>query len=192
MSSLRRDDVDKFFDHSIHIPSRTLYMGPETDAEMAERFVKGMHLLEGISKEVGITVIMNNLGGDAYDGLAAYDAIATSKCHVTILVYGSAMSMGSWILQAADERVMTPNATLMIHNISDDYTGSLTELRARHKESERLTAIMEETYLAKMRVVDPKASLAKLRAMLASESYVTAQEAVRLGLADRILEKAGV
>ena len=189
MSSLRRDDVDKFFDYSIHIPSRTLYMGPETDAEMAERFVKGMRLLETISKDIGITVIMNNLGGDEYDGLAAYDAIATSRCHITVVVYGSAMSMGSWILQAADERVMSPNATLMIHHGSFSMDVTLAELRARNREVERLTTLMEETYLEKMRAVDPKASLAKLRAMLAAESYITAQDAVRLGFADRVLEK---
>lgn len=185
-SNLRRDDVDKFYDYGIHIPSRTLYMGPETDYEMAEAFVKGMHLLESISQDP-ITVIMNNIGGDEYDGLAAYDAISTSACHITIIAYGSAMSMGSWILQAADERVMSPNATLMIHNGSFSMEVTLTEMRARNKEIERLTTLMEETYLEKIRQVDTKYSLTKLRALLSAETYMTAEEAVRLGLADRVL-----
>lgn len=187
-SNLRRDDVDKFFDYNIHIPSRTLYMGPETDEKMAESFVKGMHLLESISLDP-ITVIMNNIGGDEYDGLAAYDAIDTSKCHITVIVYGSAMSMGSWILQAADERVMAPHATLMMHNGSYEHELTLVELRARNKEIERLTLLMEETYLRKMRAVDPKLSVARLRNLLAAETFMPAEEAVRIGLADRVLEK---
>lgn len=185
MSNLRRDDVDKFFDYSIHIPSRTLYMGPETDAEAAELFVKGMHLLGSINQEP-IRVIMNNVGGDEYDGLAMFDAIDTSKCFVTVVVYGSAMSMGSWILQAADDRVMTPNATLMIHNGSFSHDVTLTELRARSKEVERLTGLMEETYMTRMRA---PITLTKLRNMLEKETYLTAEQAVELGLADRVLEK---
>jgi ATP-dependent Clp endopeptidase proteolytic subunit ClpP len=188
-NGLRRDDVDKFFDYSIHIPSRTLYMGPEVDEEMAERFLKGMHLLEGISKDVGITILMDNVGGDEYHGLAIYDAIATSKCHITVIGYGNVMSMGSWIIQAADERVLAPNATVMIHYGSWVAEGTKGEVLAGAREMERLNRIMEETYLAKMRVADPQFTLTKLKKMLDTDSFMPAVEAVRLGLADRVLEK---
>lgn len=188
-NQLRRDDVDKFYAYGIHIPSRTLFMGTEVDEKMAEDFLKGMCLLEGISKDIGITIIMNNIGGDEYHGLAIYDAIATSKCHITIVAYGHAMSMGSWILQAADERVLAPHATVMLHYGTWVAEGSKTEVRALAKEMERLNALMEETYLKRMKEADQSVTPGKLKKMLADECFMTAAEAVKCGLADRILEK---
>ena len=55
---LNRDDIDKFHDYSLHVPSRTIYMGSENgeqwengaesgvDAIMAERFIKNILILE--------------------------------------------------------------------------------------------------------------------------------------------------
>lgn len=188
-SNLRRDDVDKFYDYNIHIPSRTLFMGTEVDELMATNFLKGMHLLEGTSKDVGITIIMDNLGGDEYHGLAIYDAIATSKCHVTIIAYGHAMSMGSWILQAADERVLAPHATVMLHYGTWETDGSKAAVLAQTHEMERLNRLMEETYLQRMRATNPTTTLGKLKKMLDTDYFISAEEAVKLGLADRILEK---
>jgi len=188
-SNLRRDDVDKFYHYDIHIPSRTLFLGTEVDELMAESFLKGMHLLEGISKDIGITIIMNNIGGDEYHGLAIYDAIATSKCHVTIVVYGHAMSMGSWILQAADERVLAPHATVMLHYGSWVAEGSKTEVKALNAEMERLNCLMEDVYLRRMKEVDAAMTPARLKKLLNDECYLTASDAIAKGLADRLLEK---
>jgi ATP-dependent Clp protease protease subunit len=188
MSNMRRDDVDKFFSYSIHIPSRTLYMGDEVDEEMAELFLKGMTLLQAM-KEDSIHVIMNNTGGDEYHGLAIFDAIATSKCHVTITAYGHAMSMGSWILQAADERILAPNCTVMVH-YGVWYGGDAVRnvVLASAKEMERLNRAMEASYLKRMKQVDKRYTLRKLQKLLETDSYFTAEEAVEMGLADRILE----
>jgi len=74
MGSILRDDVDKFFDYGINIPTRTLYMGSTsylgddnesgTDHEMTERAIKGIHLLDSHAKngDKPFTVIMNNPG----------------------------------------------------------------------------------------------------------------------------------
>lgn len=186
MSNIRRDDIDKFFDYSIHVPSRTLYMGDEVNEEMTETFLKGMALLAE-QKIDGIKIIMNNIGGDEYHGLGIYDAIATSKCHVTIKAYGHAMSMGSWILQAADERVLAPNCTVMIHYGQYRVEGGVYVMRAGAKEYERLDRLMEETYLKRMKDKDPSMTLRRLKKMLEEETYLSAAEAVELGLADKVL-----
>ena len=184
---MRRDDVDKFFDYSIHIPSRTLYMGDEVDEEMAELFLKGMTLLEYADNDDPIYIVMNNIGGDEYHGLGIYDAIAASKCHVTITAYGHAMSMGSWILQAADERILSPNCTVMMHYGTWTILGEVNSVRAMNKEFERLNGMMEKVYLEKMKQIDSRCSLQRVKRLLVNESYFTAAEAVELGLADRML-----
>jgi len=187
MAQLRRDDSDRFFDYDIHVPSRTIFMGGECNEGMAERFLKGMRLLDPHSQQ-GITVIMNNTGGDEYHGLAIYDAIATATAHVTIIAYGHAMSMGSWIPQAADARIMAPNATMMLHYGSwGGYELESIHVNTMARENKRLTKLMEAEYLRRIREVQPKFPTSRLRKMLTEEIYLTAHEAVELGLADSVL-----
>jgi len=186
MAKLLREDIDRFYDYDIHVPSRTIFMGTECDEDMAERFLKAMSLLDPAGTE--ITVVMNNTGGDEYHGMAIYDAIACSKCYVTVIAYGHAMSMGSWILQAADKRIMAPNATLMIHYgtwLADDH---VKYFRVQNKEMERINGIMENVYLSRLREIDPKFPARKIRKMLEDEMFLSASDAVGLGLADKVLE----
>ena len=117
------DDPDHLFDHGLYIPTRTIYIGAVGESEdgadevnhrLASRVIKSIHILEG-NKEP-INVILNNPGGDEYHGLAIYDALRHTKCKVYISVFGHAMSMASIILQAGDKRLLSANATLMIHD----------------------------------------------------------------------------
>lgn len=186
MSQLRRDDVDRLFDYGVHIPTRTLWMGTETDEFMAESFLKGLAVLDATSADP-ITVIMNNIGGDEYHGMAIYDAIATSKSYVTIKAFGHAMSMGSWILQAADERLMAPNATMMLHYGTWNASGPVTEVRVYAAEMERINKLMESAYFPRIRAAKPRFTLKQLQAMLERDTFLTAAESVAMGLADRVL-----
>lgn len=188
MAQLRRDDSDRFFDYSLHVPSRTLYVGGEVEEEMAELMLKGMHLLVSAGKEQPIRIIMNSPGGDEYHGLAIFDAIATCTAHVTMIAYGHCMSMGSWIMQAADDRVLAPRATMMIHYGTWAVDDAVRAVRASYREMERVNLLMEEAYLRRMKERDPTFPLRKLRRMLDDDTYITPTEAVELGLVDRLLE----
>lgn len=192
-----RDDIDKFHDYSLYIPQRTIYIGSEqfdvegnesgVDGLMAERTVKNISLLDSTSKDP-ITIIMNNPGGDWYHGIAIYDAIKTAKSHVTVKVYGMAMSMGAIILQAADERILAPNSRIMIHY---GYMG----MESNHpkiyqkwsRESEKLDALQDQILLEKIRERDPNFSLKRLQKMLDFDTILNAKEAVELGLADKVM-----
>ena len=86
-------EIEFFFDYGIDVKTKTLYMGSEgygaddgetgTDFAMAEKVIKGLHVLDSMTQQ-GITIIMNNLGGDFYHGLAIYDAIKACKNQVKI------------------------------------------------------------------------------------------------------------
>lgn len=186
--SILRDDIDKFFDYSLYVPGRTLYLGGEVDEVSAEYFIKGMALLGRIPGPV--TVIMNSPGGDEYHGLGIFDAIATSKSYVTITAYGHAMSMGSWILQAADERIVAPSCTVMLHYGKYFPPDNMTqaEVTRAAAEFERLNGAMERAYFARMKEKNPNVTIGALRKLLNTEAHLTAVQAVELGLADRILE----
>jgi ATP-dependent Clp protease protease subunit len=117
---LTRESIDRFYDYDLHVETRTIYLGDTTesgeiDPELASKVVKSLHVLQSINKEA-IRVLMNTNGGCWHDGLAIYDMLQGSECHITIEVIGAAMSMGAIVLQAADERVIHPNGVLMLHN----------------------------------------------------------------------------
>jgi len=178
-----RTPVDDWFVYDVDIAGRTLFLGGEVDDGMAERFLKGLHLLSGKSSdEINITI--NTTGGDEYHGMAIFDAIACSRCHVTMTGYGNVMSMGSWIMQAADLRVLSPNATMMIHYGSWDKGDEHVKYqRVQLEEMERINVITELAYLPKTTM-----SLRRLKKMLEDEVYLSAEQAVELGLADKVLD----
>jgi len=199
MGRMNRDDIDKFHDYSIYIPHRTIYMGSEGATEddnsehgvdhlMAERTIKNLHILDMQSQEP-ITIIMNNPGGDVTHGMAIYDAIQACRSHVTVKVFGHAMSMGSIILQAADERIMAPNAKFMIHY---GYFSVDTHAKTAEKwmeDSKKDDKWMEKLFLDKIQVKQPQFSMARLRSMLNFDTILTAQQTVDFNLADKILGK---
>ena len=195
MARINRDDVDKLYDYDIYIPSRTIYMGStESDIEngesgveavMAERVIKALHLLD--QKNEPITIIMNNPGGDWYHGMAIFDAIKGCQSHITIKVYGMAMSMGALILQAADKRVMAPNARCMIHYGYMDWGGHSKTFAKWAKENDKLNEEMERILLEKIQDVHPNKTLEELKEMLDHDTILSAQETVDLGLADELL-----
>jgi len=196
---INRDDVDKLYDYDLHIPSRTLYMGSAysdmesgesgTDSVMAERVIKALHILDNSAPkgDQPIHIIMNNPGGDEYDGFAIYDAIKACKNHVTITVYGKAMSMGGIILQAADKRIMSPNSRFMMHYGQFSISANAKDVYKWVDDNKRIDTLMEDIFLEKMIEKDPDMDRAKLQDMLKDDFIVDAAEAVALGFADAVL-----
>ncbi len=198
MAKVNRDDIDKFHDYSLYIPTRTIYMGSElfseddfsesgTEAAMAERQIKNIHILDNL-KEDPITIIMNNVGGDEYHGMAIYDAIKACRSQVIIKVYGHAMSMGSLILQAADRRIMAPNSRQMIHYGTWESADHAKTFQKWAEEGRKFDKMMEQLYLSKIKEKWPEFTLSKLQKFLDHDTFLTAKESVELGLADEVEE----
>lgn len=183
-SLFHRDDLS--------ISTRTVYIGSADgdsegacDARMAATLIKNLHVLESFADKP-ITVVMNNPGGDVYHGLAIYDAIRQSPCDVRVIVRGYAMSMGSVILQAADQRVMGPNAAQMIHYGTTAVSHHSKTVAKMVREEERVNAWMERMYLDRIQERCPAFTLAQLKVMLDHDTYLTSAESVSLGLCDEV------
>lgn len=156
------------------------------DSKMAEVFLKNMLFLEAQSNDP-ITIVMNNIGGDWYHGMVIYDAIKLAKSHISIHVYGHAFSMGSIVLQAADTRLMAPNASQMVHYGNDGFHAHSQAIARHAKETARINSAMEDIYLERIREKHPKFSGAHFRKAAAHDWFLTAQQSVDMGLADGIL-----
>jgi ATP-dependent Clp protease, protease subunit len=185
-----------FHDYSIDIPSRTIWMGSErvtmsdesgTDAQMAERIIKNLTLLDSVSGDP-ITILMNNPGGDWHSGMAIVDRMLSCRSSITIVGLGQIFSMGSVIFQAADNRIMTPNAIQMLHYGFFGVEGETKTVQKWAKESQRIDAKTEQIYFDKMKVKNPKITLHKVKELLDRDTILTAEESIELGLADSILE----
>lgn len=197
----KTDDIDKYFDYNINLITRTLYMGSVysdgdnesgTDAKMAELVIKGLHVLDNMDKtsdngESPITIVMNNLGGDYYHGMAIYDAISLCKNRVEINVYGRAMSMGSIIIQAGDVRRMTKHASMLIHYGEGGYIGNTLNAIQWAEEDKRINAWMEDMYLEKIHEKHPTFSRERLQKWLTPDKFMTAEEAVKWNLIDEVM-----
>jgi ATP-dependent Clp protease protease subunit len=192
---VNRDDIDKFHDYGIYVPKRTIYLGSVNvdieggeagvDASMAERVIKNLTILDTV-KEEAITIIMNNPGGDVNHGLAIYDAIKACRSHVTVKVYGYAMSMGSIILQAADNRVMSPNSSQMIHYGHMAIDKHQKTVYKHTEEAKRIDRWMEQMYLERIQAKHPKFTVQRIKQMLNFDTFLTAEQSVELGLADEV------
>lgn len=199
MARINKESLDRFYDYDIYVTTRTIYMGSAeadieegesgTDAKMAERAIKALHILDmdAPNADKPITIILNSPGGDVYHGLAIYDAIKACKNHVTVIVYGMAMSMGSWIFQAADERVVSKNSRIMIHYGDTSHEGHSKSALVWAKEEERINKKMEDVFMEKILDKNPHFTRKELQDLLNFDTVLTAEEAVNLGLADRLL-----
>lgn len=197
MARIIRDDVDRFFQYGIDLNTRTIYMGEGAtfggvDDDLAQNMIKSLHILDSAAPngDKPITIIMNNPGGDEYHGMAIYDAIKACHNEVIIKVFGHAMSMGSIILQAADEgnRIMAPNSMMMIHYGTwappEDHPKNVYSWA---EEGKRFDKWMIDLYLKKIREKHPKFTRKKVDEMCNFDKFITAKQAVELGLADEIL-----
>lgn len=190
------NELELWLESDVWPQQRLIYLGNRGSVESDESFnqvtpqmveatIKNLTILDHQDPDRPICIIMNSPGGSVYDGLAIYDAIKETKCPVVIKCYGWCMSMATWILQAATARLVSPNCTLMVHVGSDGFSGHTNDFIRWGKEAERLNKLMFETY-AERSGKPPK----YWEKVCANDTFMTAQEAVNVGLADRIIAPA--
>lgn len=198
MAKLNKGEVDRYLNQDFDIANRTLYIGSGSysdgeesgvDGLLAERVIKALHVLDHqfAADDRPIKIQLNCIGGDSIHGFAIYDAINHCKNFVGIEVYGHAMSMGSVILQAGDERVLAPNSRVLLHY---GHVGLHSEVKSTisHIEDEKKWMVtLEDIYLEKIREKHPQFKRVKLKDMLSHDTILTAKQAVDLGLADKIM-----
>jgi ATP-dependent Clp endopeptidase proteolytic subunit ClpP len=128
-----------------------------------------------------LTVRINSPGGSVFDGVAIYNALKRHDAAITVWIDGIAASIASMIAMAGDEVVMPENAMLMLHDPSGLVMGTATDLRAMAEALDRMKAGMVAAYCDKSGRDD-----AEIEALMRDETWLSAQEALELGLADRV------
>ena len=171
--------------------------GPVEDM-MANVIVAQMLYLESENPDKEINLYINSPGGAVTAGLAIYDTMQYIKCDVRTIVMGQACSMGSFLAQAgtAGKRVVLPESRTMIHRVSSGTRGTSGSVHVQELQFEDAIRSMEESKKINQRLTElyvkhntAGKEYTELFETMKFDTFLTAQEAVEYGLADKVVAK---
>ena len=132
-----------------------------------------------------IEVHLNSPGGSVFDGLAIHASLKSHKAHVTAIVDGLAASAASFILQAADHRVSTRNAQVMIHDASAYAGGNAEQMRKAADLLDRVSDNIADIYAVR----SGQGTVTSWRdIMRAGDEWYSGNEALDAGLIDEVID----
>ena len=129
-----------------------------------------------------IDLYINSYGGSVFEGTAIYNQLRRHPAHKTVYVDGFACSIASVIAMAGNEVVMPRNTLMMIHNMWMGAVGNAAELRKAADDLDVINAAGRQAYLEK---AGEKLDEAALTDMMDAETWLTAEQCIQYGLADR-------
>lgn len=131
-----------------------------------------------------IRLHINSPGGEVFEGIAILNALRTHNARVVAVVDGIAASAASFIACGADELIMARNSELMIHDAWGMCVGNAADMTSMASMLGRLSDNIASIYAEKS-----GGDLSVWRDAMAAESWYSADEAVKAGLADRVDKK---
>ena len=146
----------------------------------ANQFVQDLRAMDdGVSP---VIAAFNSIGGDLFDGLAMHNALSRLGERCTGRIDALAASAASVAVCGAHRVVIAANAMLMIHNPYTYAGGDAEDFR-------RVADVLDQTLeaiIAAYKAKAPDIDDAELRRMVNAETWLTANEALALGLADEV------
>lgn len=129
-----------------------------------------------------VTVWINSPGGDVFAAAQIYTMLRNHAGKVTVKIHGIAASAASVVAMAGDTTLISPVGMLMIHNPS-------TMAAGEKKDMEQAIAVLEEVKESILNAYVAKTGLSRnrLAKMMDAETWLNANEAMRLGFVDGIL-----
>lgn len=178
---------ERSFDiYSRLLEDRIIVLSEEVNDASASVIIAQLLYLEGQDPEKDISFYINSPGGSVSAGLAIYDTMQYIKCDVSTICMGMAASMGAFLFSAGakGKRYILPNAEVMIHQPLGGAQGQATEIEitARHilQTKERLNKIL---------AANTGKSVEEIYADTDRDNWLTAEQAVEYGIADKVIEK---
>jgi len=167
---------------------RIIMLDTDVNETSSSLVVAQMLYLEAEDPESDILFYINSPGGSVTAGMAIYDTMQFIKCDVSTIVMGQACSMGSLLSQAgtAGKRLILPYARHMIHQPSGGARGQATDMLIQVTEILKMKKELTQIYVNHNSVGK---TFDELAADMERDNFMSAQEAVNYGLADKIITK---
>jgi ATP-dependent Clp protease protease subunit len=166
------------------LKDRIIVLEGPIEERSASIIVAQLLFAESQAPERDITIYINSPGGLVTAGMAIYDTMQYIKCDIQTIVMGQACSMGSLLASAGTKgkRLILPHARHMIHQPLGGASGQATDVQIQANEllrwKDELTRVYEK---------HTGQTLEKLRADMERDNFMTAEQAVAYGLADKVV-----
>ncbi|MDR1095942.1 MAG: ATP-dependent Clp protease proteolytic subunit [Spirochaetaceae bacterium] len=163
---------------------RIVFLDGEINDVTADLVVAQLLFLDGQDTEKDISLYINSPGGSVTAGLAIYDTIQHVKSDVQTICLGQAASMGALILTAGSpgKRLVLPSARVLIHQPWGGVQGQARDIGIQAREMVRLKQLLISHYAR-----HSGKSEDVIGADMERDFYMTADDAVSYGIADKVL-----
>ncbi|KXY49359.1 head maturation protease, ClpP-related [Bacillus sp. FSL M7-1020] len=149
----------------------------ENNAEAVRRKIQDV-------KAEKIHVHINSGGGSAFDGVAICNQLKQHNAEIIVHIDGWAASAASVIAMAGDKIIMPSNTMMMIHQASTFEYGNADLFEKTARDLRKIDSALAASYKKRFVGTDEE-----LKQLLKDETWLTAEEAVALGLADEIADE---
>ena len=168
------------------LKDRIVILDTDVNQHSASLIVAQMLFLESQSSDKPINFYINSPGGSVTAGMSIYDTMQFVKAPVHTMVMGQAASMGSLLATAGEPgyRTILPYARHMIHQPLGGAHGQASDVEIQYKELQHWKDILTGIYST-----HTGNSMAILTRDMDRDNFMSAKDAVKYGLADRIVQK---
>lgn len=179
------------------LKDRIVMLDTDVNDHSASLIVAQLLFLESQGNE-DVQFFINSPGGSVSSGLAIYDTMNFIKPDVQTIVLGQACSMGSFLAMAGTpgKRMVLPESRTMIHRVSSGTRGTSGSVHVQDLQFEDAKRSFEESVRINKRLTElyVKHNTAgktydELFQTMKFDTFLSAEEAVAYGLADKVIEK---
>ena len=163
---------------------RIIILDGEVNSHSSSLITAQLLFLEADNPDKAISFYINSPGGSVTAGMAILDTMNFIKPDIHTIVMGQAASMGSLLANAGTKghRYILPNARHMIHQPLGGASGQATDVEIQARELLRWKKVLTDIY-----VQNTGKDYETLARDMERDFFMTAEEAVAYGLADRVL-----
>lgn len=180
------------------LKDRIIMLDTDVNDHSASLIIAQMLFLESEDPDSDILFYINSPGGLVSAGLGIYDTMQFIKPDVSTIVIGQACSMGSFLAQAGapGKRLVLPESRTMIHRVSSGTRGTSGSVHVQDLQFEDARRSFEESKRVNQRLTElyVKHNTAgktydEMYEVMKFDTFLSAEEAVEWGLADRVVDK---
>ena len=167
------------------LKDRIVFIGTPIDDNIANLIIAQLLFLQMEDSDKDINVYINSPGGHVTSGLAVYDTMQFVKPDVNTYCIGQAASMGALLLAGGTKgkRYALPNARIMIHQPWGGTQGTASDIHIQAKEILRI-----RERINKLLAEHTGQSLEKVEKDTDRDYFMTADEAMKYGLVDNVID----
>lgn len=188
--ALRREEERNEWELAGPTYRRTFYFTGNVDPKTTEATIDILSRWDHIDVTKGnadpYTIVLCSPGGDVISGMQLYSYLRSlaARRGLAIVATGMCASMATVLHQAASEgqRFIEPGTTYLLHELSASVGGRLDAITDTTEYFKKLNSEMRRIYVERGNITDAQL----IEAIDRKECYLTADEVVDWGLADKI------